>query len=265
MVDEKGLVASGQYGMGEAVEHALMKNDYGRLTADDKVALYKRVCESLGLNPYTQPFGFYKQRDGSEKMYAQRNCADQLRSIHGVSLVEMREEFKDDIFSVIVTMQAKDGRRDIDRGDVFVAGLKGIDLANARMRAMTKAKRRCTLSLCGLGWLDESEVQDTPQIKTSVAPEPSDKSSTSALAIKLAGKSVAANFNKSVDAELQQRLDPNLRDHLRDAFARKVKASGLPPKSVAKSISDEFGVTDLVNLDVEMASRVLEWLNKEGV
>ena len=235
MVDEKGLVTSGQYGMGEAVEHALMKNDYGRLSADDKVALYKRVCESLGLNPYTQPFGFYKQRDGSEKMYAQRNCADQLRSIHGVSLVEMREEFKDDIFSVIVTMQAKDGRRDIDRGDVFVAGLKGIDLANARMRAMTKAKRRCTLSLCGLGWLDESEVQDTPQIKTNVVPVKSEPTA------------------------------PNLRDHLRDAFARKVKASGLPPKSVAKSISDEFGVTDLVNLDSEMASRVLEWLNKEGV
>jgi hypothetical protein len=235
MVDEKGLVTSGQYGMGEAVEHALMKNDYGRLSADDKVALYKRVCESLGLNPYTQPFGFYKQRDGSEKMYAQRNCADQLRSIHGVSLVEMREEFKDDIFSVIVTMQAKDGRRDIDRGDVFVAGLKGIDLANARMRAMTKAKRRCTLSLCGLGWLDESEVQDTPQIKTNVVPVKSEPSV------------------------------PNLRDHLRDAFARKVKASGLPPKSVAKSISDEFGVTDLVNLDAEMANRVLEWLNKEGV
>lgn len=235
MVDEKGLVTSGQYGMGEAVEHALMKNDYGRLSADDKVALYKRVCESLGLNPYTQPFGFYKQRDGSEKMYAQRNCADQLRSIHGVSLVEMREEFKDDIFSVIVTMQAKDGRRDIDRGDVFVAGLKGIDLANARMRAMTKAKRRCTLSLCGLGWLDESEVQDTPQIKTNVMPVKSEPST------------------------------PNLRDHLRDAFARKVKASGLPPKSVAKAISEEFGVTDLVNLEAEMASRVLEWLNKEGV
>ena len=147
----------------------------------------------------------------------------------------MREEFKDDIFSVIVTMQAKDGRRDIDRGDVFVAGLKGIDLANARMRAMTKAKRRCTLSLCGLGWLDESEVQDTPQIKTNVVPVKSEPSV------------------------------PNLRDHLRDAFARKVKASGLPPKSVAKSISDEFGVTDLVNLEPEMANRVLEWLNKEGV
>ena len=100
---------------------------------------------------------------------------------------------------------------------------------------MTKAKRRCTLSLCGLGWLDESEVQDTPQIKTNVVPVKSEPPT------------------------------PNLRDHLRDAFARKVKASGLPPKSVAKSISEEFGVTDLVNLDVEMANRVLEWLNKEGV
>lgn len=235
MADERAVAPIGQYGMGEAVEHALMKNDYGRLTADDKVALYKRVCESLGLNPYTQPFGFYRQKDGTEKMYAQRNCADQLRSIHGVSLVEIREEFKDDIFSVIVTMQAKDGRRDIDRGDVYVAGLKGIDLANARMRAMTKAKRRCTLSLCGLGWLDESEVQDTPQLRLPVpATTPSLPMPESA---------------------------PTLRQQLHKAFANKVKASGLQPKVVAKNISDVFGVTDLVGLDDEMANKILEWLN----
>lgn len=29
---------------------------------------------------------------------------------------------------------------------------------------MTKAKRRATLSICGLGWLDETEVQDIPAI-----------------------------------------------------------------------------------------------------
>lgn len=232
MVENKELsLVQGQYGLGDAIEHALMKNDFGRLTPDDKVVLYKRVCESVGLNPYTQPFGFYRQKDGSEKMYAQRNCADQLRFIHGVSLLEMREEHKDDIFSVIVTMQTRDGRKDIDRGDVFVAGLKGVDLANARMRAMTKAKRRCTLSICGLGWLDESEVQDAPQLK--------------AIAQKTS----------------QEKVELNLRDRLREAFAKRVKSTGVQAKDLAKSITDKFGVADLVNLDEAVAKEVLEWLN----
>jgi hypothetical protein len=33
-------------------------------------------------------------------------------------------------------------------------------LANALMKAETKAKRRATLSICGLGMLDETEVED---------------------------------------------------------------------------------------------------------
>ena len=35
-------------------------------------------------------------------------------------------------------------------------------MANARMKALTKAKRRLTLSLCGLGMLDETEVVSIP-------------------------------------------------------------------------------------------------------
>jgi ferric iron reductase protein FhuF len=30
------------------------------------------------------------------------------------------------------------------------------------MKAVTKGKRRLTLSLCGLGWLDETEIQTIP-------------------------------------------------------------------------------------------------------
>jgi len=33
------------------------------------------------------------------------------------------------------------------------------NLGNVQMKAVTKAKRRLTLSLCGLGWLDETEVE----------------------------------------------------------------------------------------------------------
>ena len=36
------------------------------------------------------------------------------------------------------------------------------------MKAETKAKRRVTLSLCGLGWTDESEVGSIPNAQTIV-------------------------------------------------------------------------------------------------
>jgi hypothetical protein len=40
---------------------------------------------------------------------------------------------------------------------VAIGALKGDALANAPMKAETKSKRRVTLSLAGLGWLDETE------------------------------------------------------------------------------------------------------------
>ena len=39
------------------------------------------------------------------------------------------------------------------------------NLANAQMKAVTKGKRRLTLSLCGLGWLDETEIETIPTAK----------------------------------------------------------------------------------------------------
>lgn len=253
MEDIKPMVLPESSEMGGAVEAALMKNDYSKLTADQKVIVYKKVCESVGLNYLTNPFGFYRQKDGTEKMYAQRACADQLRAIHGVSLVEMKEEFRDDVFSVIVTMKTKDGRQDIDRGDVFVGGLKGLDLANARMRAMTKAKRRCTLSLCGLGWLDESEVQDSPGLKVvaAVAPttthyKPSDE---------------PLPFDLKELAKPQHILHGGMLEKLKNAFAKKCKANGIPGKDLAMQMSEKFGVKDFSELPQETAESILSWLN----
>lgn len=47
-------------------------------------------------------------------------------------------------------------------GAVAIASLKGDGLANALMKAETKAKRRLTLSMCGLGMLDETELETIP-------------------------------------------------------------------------------------------------------
>lgn len=237
-MEESKIVPVDSPEMGAAVEAALMKNDYSKLSADQKVIVYKRVCESVGLNHLTHPFGFYRQKDGTEKMYAQRTCADQLRAIHGVSLVEMKEEFRDDVFSVIVTMKTKDGRQDIDRGDVFVGGLKGLDLANARMRAMTKAKRRCTLSLCGLGWLDESEVQDTPGLRS--------------IPIQI-----------SQDISKSEPSADELKEKLKIAFANYAHKTGKKGSELAKEIQEKFGVNNFTFLSPDQSVTILTWLESQ--
>ena len=55
------------------------------------------------------------------------------------------------------------GREDEATGVVNIKGLGGEALANALMKAETKAKRRLTLSIVGLGFLDESEVEGLPR------------------------------------------------------------------------------------------------------
>ena len=48
-------------------------------------------------------------------------------------------------------------------GNMPLRSLKGDALANALMKAETKAKRRVTLSIAGLGWLDETELETIPR------------------------------------------------------------------------------------------------------
>jgi hypothetical protein len=55
------------------------------------------------------------------------------------------------------------GRTDESCGVVSLKGLMGEARSNKIMCAETKAKRRVTLSICGLGWLDETEVESQIQ------------------------------------------------------------------------------------------------------
>jgi hypothetical protein len=80
-----------------------------------------------------------------------------------VSITATSREVIDGVLVVTAKAANGDGRTDEEIGAVPIAGLKGGDLANALMKAQTKAKRRVTLSLCGLGWLDETELETIPQ------------------------------------------------------------------------------------------------------
>lgn len=143
------------------LEGVLIQGDLSRLNSSQKLSYYKSVCDSIGLNTLTKPFE-YIRLNGKEVLYATRACTEQLRKLHSVSVeITSRDKFED-LYVVTAKASLPDGRVDESTGAVNLHGLKGDALANALMKAETKAKRRVTLSVCGLGLLDESEVQDIP-------------------------------------------------------------------------------------------------------
>ena len=147
---------------GDVMESVIAKGDLAKLTPDERVRYYNAVCKSLGLNALTTPLA-YITLNNKLTLYATRTCTDQLRKINGVSLEVVTRHVADDILTVHVKATTPDGRSDEDFGSVaFPSALKGEARANAVMKAVTKAKRRATLSICGLGWLDETEVEAIP-------------------------------------------------------------------------------------------------------
>lgn len=155
---------------GEIMESVLLKGDIAKLTPDERVRYYSEVCKSLGLNPLTKPFEFIVL-NGKMQLYALRTCADQLRKINSVSLQIVSREISEGILTIHVRATLPDGRTDEDLGAVaFPDTLKGEARANAELKAITKAKRRATMSICGLGWLDETEVADIPASAKRPAP-----------------------------------------------------------------------------------------------
>ena len=143
------------------IETVLVAGDLAKLSADQRLTYYQRLCESLGLNPLTQPFQ-YLQLSGKLVLYATKSCTEQLRQLHGVSITGITSAQVGDVYIVTATASDKNGRTDCATGAVAIGGLKGDALANGLMKAETKSKRRVTLSLCGLGMLDESEVETIP-------------------------------------------------------------------------------------------------------
>jgi hypothetical protein len=168
------------------VQEVLLGGDLARLTPEQRVSFYRRVCESLGLNPLTKPFDYLKL-NGREILYAKKDATDQLRFLHRISIDPkgFTREILSGIYVVTATATMPSGRTDVSTGAVAVENLKGESRANAMMKAETKAKRRVTLSICGLGLLDETEVDSIPDaqrdpvspplpIETVIADDPPD-------------------------------------------------------------------------------------------
>lgn len=146
------------------VEQVVMQGDLSKLNAEQRVSYYKQVCESTGLNPLTRPFD-YIQLNGKLTLYAKKDATEQLRKLNGISIEKLESQIIDDLYIVKATARTKDGRTDAATGAVTIGGLKGDHKANAIMKAETKAKRRVTLSISGMGWTDETEIESIPNAK----------------------------------------------------------------------------------------------------
>ena len=145
------------------MESVLLGGDLSKLTPDQRVSYYRNVCESVGLNPLTKPFD-YMNLNGKLTLYAKKDATDQLRKINSVSIDDVDIVENETQFLVKVKGHDKTGRSDVEIGVVSKKDMQG-NLGNVQMKAVTKAKRRLTLSLCGLGWLDETEVETIPAAK----------------------------------------------------------------------------------------------------
>jgi hypothetical protein len=121
----------------------------------------------MGLDPFTKPFDILRL-NGKEVLYCTRSGTQQLNKLHKVSHLITSRDTNAEAGVYIVTSKASlpDGRCTESIGAVNIAGLKGEMYANAIMKAETKAKRRATLDLLGLGVLDESEAESIPNAST---------------------------------------------------------------------------------------------------
>jgi hypothetical protein len=210
----------------QIMEQVIAKGDLSKLTSDERNKYYLETCRSIGLNPLTRPFE-YLVLNGKTVMYARRDAADQLRKIYGVDIQIIKQELQGDLFCVTVRATDKTGRADEDVGITVMpkAGANEIK-ANMILKAITKAKRRVTLSICGLGFMDESEVEDlmaAPKKKGAVRtvtsaelPQMVEEQSTSSRQTNTAAQTAASAFPEVPNdaavplSDIEQQLDEAL-------------------------------------------------------
>ena len=146
----------------EILERLVVGGDLAALTPAQRLAYYEHRCRAVGMDPASRPFAYLSLK-GKLTLYADKGCAQQLGAMHKLSFVVLRAERLDgDVYVVQGRVTGPDGRSTDDLGAVAVGAARGEELANAVMRARTKAHRRAVLSHCGLGELDESEVASVP-------------------------------------------------------------------------------------------------------
>lgn len=162
-----------------ALDDLLQKGDFSGLTMRERSIFTYKLAERLGLNPLTKPFDFIVLNN-KLTLYANRTCSDQLRKLHNITSMVVYEgplmlgqTAREDVYCVRVRLFQNDAAGNAIRTEEAIGcvGLgKKVDeeLGNAIMKCHTKALRRGTLAFCGLGFLDELEVESVKGLEGGV-------------------------------------------------------------------------------------------------
>ncbi len=163
----KELVAKNKM---QSIERVLIHGDLSPMSESQRLDYVKAVCKAIGVSILFRPFDYIKLQ-GKTVLYANRSCAEQLRIIHDVSIKITSRERIDGLYVVTAQAVTKKGKTDESIGAVNIKGLSGEALSNALMKAETKAKRRVTLSIAGLGMLDEVEAKQLAEQEAKAVTE----------------------------------------------------------------------------------------------
>jgi hypothetical protein len=155
----------------DIITSLVINGDISKLNPQQRVYYYQQFCEKLGLDPLSQPFRILRLQ-GKEILYCDRGGAQQLNKLHKVSHEIKTRETVNDCYVVTAQASTPDGRKTESIGAVSIGNRKGENLCNAMMKAETKAKRRATLDLLGLGILDETEMESVlPHEGVDIVPQ----------------------------------------------------------------------------------------------
>lgn len=158
------------------------QGDWGKLSPGERRDLYREICETLDIEPNIMPFYLITTQGrggGGEKtiLYLNRGGAEALRKKHHISVRVLQSSLihlpgEGLFYQVVVEASMREptqeeGKEVRREQGVAVADLRdkqGVELENAILFAETKAKRRATISLLGLGslLLDETEALSIP-------------------------------------------------------------------------------------------------------
>jgi len=238
-------------------ERAMMMNDLSKLNEIERFQLYSKLCTSLDLNYLSQPFGYIELK-GKLTLYAKKDCTEQLRNKRKVSINIVNTEEKNGCYIVRAKAIAADGRTDESTGAVPIAGKNGEDYANAIMKAETKAKRRVTLSICGLGFIDESEVSSIQGARTF------DQELKEGQKIPFLPLDEASQKDDAKDTnEFFEESDEKDRLANIESIKSLCKELGYPESKIKTKLKIKYSIDDFDDLTYEQSLKVFKGLNSE--
>jgi hypothetical protein len=150
-----------------AVASFFETGDISGMSASQQVQYYCELAQSLGLNPLFKPFDALNLQ-GKKVLYANRGATDALARAQNVKRECVSEPR-------VVSLPSPTGTGEVKivmcryratlpngRAEERTATVIYRDPANDFMKCETKAARRATLAVLGIGVLDESELDSIP-------------------------------------------------------------------------------------------------------